>query len=292
VSAAIVARRDAARQTRRLLRRQIRKGRRRLKSDHPTDSEVHDARKDIKKARATVGLLRNSLPRRAFRREDRILRDAARPLGIARDAEMLVAAFDGLLQHYAQARRIGGRQRFRRALLRARARARRRLTSAAPGVSRSRQLLHRAGDATRRWPRGHQGWQGLTRSATRLYARGRETLAEVRREPTVERLHTWRKQAKQLRYQLELLAPVAPPAVMRMAHELRTLSDDLGDDHDLAVLRETLAAHTHDFATAAGATALMTLIERARINLQRKALLRGAHLYRPPPSRFTRLLGG
>jgi len=56
------------------------------------------------------------------------------------------------------------------------------------------------------------------------------------------------------------------------------------------VLRESVAARTDHFADAATATALATVIERSRTNLQQRALLRGARLYRLEPERFTALL--
>src|SRR4029453_4660084 len=61
-----------------------------------TDETVHDARKRLKRARAGLRLLRAALGNRAYRRENRALRDAARPLSEARDAKVLVETFDEL----------------------------------------------------------------------------------------------------------------------------------------------------------------------------------------------------
>jgi CHAD domain-containing protein len=270
---------------------QLKKGLQKLDGEHSANpQDVHDARKRIKKARATLRLLHDALARGDYRKEDHALRDAARPLSAARDAKVLVDALDELSQRYRGARHIKGARRFRRTLLEARARTQRRTLKAADGVRHSRKLMRRARAAAKRWSLGHNGWGELTRGAIRLYRQGRDALDGVRTEPSVERLHQWRKQTKYLYLQLELLAPVCSPRVSRLAQELRELADDLGDDHDLAVLREAAAAHSQDFSDAAGATALMTVIERSRTRLQRKALLRGARLYRAPPSRFARLL--
>jgi CHAD domain-containing protein len=291
--AAVLQSRDAgARQARRILRSQVRKGLKKLDGEHAaSDADIHDARKRIKQARATLRLLRAVLPRTDYLREDRALRGAARPLSVARDAKVLVDALDVLSQQYRGARHIKGAQRFRRALVRARGQARRRTLTDASGVHHSLKLMHRARARADRWSLGHDSWAGLISSAVRLYAEGRAALQDVRAEPTVERLHRWRKLAKYLYLQLEVLAPVCAPAVGRMARQLHALTDDLGDDHDLAVLREAVAAHTRDFASDAGATLLMTLIERSRTNLQRGALLRGGRLYRPTAARFGRTLG-
>jgi CHAD domain-containing protein len=283
---------EALRQARRILRGQLKKGLRNLDGRHAANPEdVHDARKHIKKARATLRLLQGALARGDYRNEDHALRDAARPLSAARDAKVLVDALDELSERYRGARHIKGARRFRRTLLDARARAQRRALKAAGGVRDSRKLMRRARAAAKGWSLGNNGWDDLTQGAVRLYRQGREALDGVRIEPSVECLHQWRKQTKYLYLQLELLGPVCSPRVCRLAQELHELSDDLGDDHDLAGLREAAAVHSQQFPDDAGATALMTVIERSRTRLQRKALLRGARLYRAPPSRFARLLG-
>jgi len=282
---------EALREARRILRGQLKKGLRNLNGQHAANpADVHDARKHIKKARATLRLLHGTLARGDYRKEDDVLRDAARPLSAARDATVLVDALDGLSHRYRGARHIRGARRFRRTLLDAQARTQRRTLKAAGGVRHSRKLMRRARAAAKRWSLGDNGWAALMQGAVRLYRQGRAALDGVRVEPSVECLHHWRKQTKYLYLQLELLAPVCSPRVSRLAQELRELSDDLGDDHDLAVLRKAAAAHAQDFPDDAGATAFMTIIERSRTRLQRKALLRGARLYRAPPSRFARLL--
>ncbi len=286
--AALDRRRAAARQARRILQRQIEGAAHRLR--HTGDADIHEARKGIKRSRATLALLRGALPRAAWRSANATLRAAARPLSEARDAKILVDAFDALARHYARVRGLAAARRLRTALVRQRARARREVTRGAGGVRRSRRLLRRAAAAGGRWSVASCGWRGLCQAATRLYARGRATLGEVRREPSVECLHRWRKQAKRLCYQLELLAPLSRPAIAHLARELHTLSDELGDDHDLALLRAAFSEHLRGLTDEASAATLVTAIERARTRLQRQALLRGARLYRPTPARFAQLL--
>lgn len=283
------ARKAAARQARGILRRQLRKALKKLDGSHDADDEdIHEARKRIKQARATLRLMRETLPRAHYRREDRTLQASAHPLSLARDAKVLVEAFDRLLAHHREARQAGGTRALRRALVRQRTAAR--ASVRGENVRRARRGLRRARACARGWSLGKKGWRRLARGATRQYAQGRECLEAVRREATVETLHRWRKQAKYLYLQLELLTPVCVAEVRRLACGLRRLSDELGDDHDLAMLRETIASRTDPIADAASATALATVIERSRTNLQRRALLRGARLYRLAPERFTALL--
>jgi len=229
------------RQARRILRQEIRKGLRKLDGGRrATDEDIHDARKRIRKARAALRLLRKAMSRAEYQREDRLLRDAARPLGAARDAKILVEALEGLRQRYAVARRVRGGERFRRTLLQARGEARRHALTGASGVRKSRKLM---------------------------------------------------RKAKYLYLQLDLLAPICTPSVARLGLQLHCLSDDLGEDHDLAMLHDRVAAHMRDFPDEINARPLLRAIERSRSSLQARALLRGARLYSKRPAQLARTLG-
>jgi CHAD domain-containing protein len=51
-----------------------------------SDTDIHEARKAVKRARAALRLMRDALPQAAYRRENAALRDASRPLSSVRDA--------------------------------------------------------------------------------------------------------------------------------------------------------------------------------------------------------------
>src|SRR5690349_17569591 len=60
------------------------------------DDTVHEVRKSLKRLRALLRLLRHSLGRDEYRRENLALRDAARPLAVVRDAKVFVGTIQGL----------------------------------------------------------------------------------------------------------------------------------------------------------------------------------------------------
>ncbi len=62
---------------------------------------VHDARKALKKERSLLRLGRGTPPAAERRHENDALRDAARGLGAARDADVALDALDGLADRYA-----------------------------------------------------------------------------------------------------------------------------------------------------------------------------------------------
>lgn len=285
---ALKDRRWATRQARRIFRAQLRRALNDLAAARPSDADIHAARRNLKKARATLRLLRRVLPRALYQRADRALRNAARPLSAARDARVLMDAFDALWRGGRRAASlVAHAAAVRRRLELARRLTRRAVTTRRSGVARSRKLIRAVRRRAADWPARSKGWGKLLMGLTRLYQQGRETLEEVRAAPITADLHRWRKRAKYLYHQLELLQPASAAPLGRLIRRLHRLSDHLGDDHDLAVLGGTLAAVNPRLpASAAFESELTRRIDRARANLQRRALALGARLYQDEPARF------
>jgi hypothetical protein len=113
------------------------------------------------------------------------------------------------------------------------------------------------------------------------------------RDPSVERLHEWRKRTKDLRYALELLEPTWPPVIDAFEDELHKLTDRLGDRTDLARLEDRVRAAPEACGTSADCTALVGLIDARRAELladgetdRRARLQREASRLRGPPARL------
>jgi hypothetical protein len=66
------------------------------------------------------------------------------------------------------------------------------------------------------------------------------------------------------------------------------LSGQLGDHHDLHVLRTYVEAHPQCFDDEMSRQALVAVIDRRAARLCEKALARGRKLYAPKPKRFVR----
>src|SRR5262252_6965101 len=64
-----------------------------------SDAAVHGARKQLKKGRADLRLLRKALGSQPYAYENTALRDVARPLTAVRDARALMDTLDTLMEH-------------------------------------------------------------------------------------------------------------------------------------------------------------------------------------------------
>jgi CHAD domain-containing protein len=122
------------------------------------------------------------------------------------------------------------------------------------------------------------------------YSRGQNSLAASRQEATPENLHQWRKHVQDLWHQLRLLGPIHPEDLRATTDQLKTLSQYLGDDHDLVMLWQFVhrrCARWH----AAEMELLKELIELRRRELQAEAFRLGSQFYEEKPVTFCRRLG-
>jgi CHAD domain-containing protein len=289
MAAELEGKKAATKEARKILLRQIDKAGAPLKAKQASDSKVHRARKQIKMARATLRLLRKGLARKRYRAENERLRDAAKPLSEGRDATVLLTTFAELVE--GQERDQRGIQDFHDELTRERGRIRRKLAGD-DGLARSRRLLHRARAHAAQWHVGSKGWSVVGAGLGKVYGQGRDALEAVRNTPTDSALHEWRKQAKYLRHQLQLLWPIRPATIAGMVDDLHELTDHPGDDHDLAVLRVWMAAQPAQFANVAAQRRLNIRINRRRMSLQREALDLGSRIYQETPPQFCFRLRG
>jgi CHAD domain-containing protein len=260
----------------------------------PDERAIHETRKALKRLRALMRLLRHELGESRFRREHGILRDAARRLAGARDAEVMVDTLDALLTRHP--RKLGQRRpltQMRKRLVAERSAAARRTLG--DEATRAEVLSELRGLRTRAqwWNLSEQPDLAIVeRDLRRIYGQGRRRYRHVARgkrrgkNHDTRALHEWRKAVKDLRYAAEMLG------LRPLAHRADTLGEILGEDHDLALLAALLPPSGRaPFKGKRGKRARKALLEqiaRRRRRLRKRALGEGAHLYRRKPKRFIR----
>ena len=103
-------------------------------------------------------------------------------------------------------------------------------------------------------------------------------------------LHELRKRVKDLWYQLRLIRDVDKHMLGNLADQAHDLSDHLGDDHDLALLREEAQRRREAFASPSHQRHLLEEIDQRRGELQFAAISLGERIYAEKPKRFTKRL--
>src|SRR5262249_17381308 len=149
-----------------------------------------------------------------------------------------VQALDKLAEHFAEDVPPRTFAKVRKVLMADQRAVRRRVLDRDDAFARVTADVEAARERVKGWTLGHNGWAALKGGLERVYRDGYQAFARARAEPAVENLHEWRKQVKYLWHQLQVLQPVWPGVMEQLAEQAHLLTQLLGEDHDLAVLRE------------------------------------------------------
>lgn len=251
----------------------------------PDAEQIHQVRKRLKKARSALRLARADLGASVARFANAELREVGADLATQRDADSAMEAADRLLDDLTDPDET---------LLEALSVLRRMLADradevrASGAVDRSTVLgCARRLAETRTWldrvPPAARGWEALAPGFEREYRRGRKRLNALGEEPTVDELHEWRKRAKDLWCHQRLLKRLWPDAQDPIRRAASTVSDLLGDDHDLGLLIDRLDG---DLGAELGEPRRGMIVEYivgVRADIQAEARSLGALLYADEP---------
>lgn len=236
---------------------------------------VHDVRKRCKSTRGLARLVEPALGN-DFTRFDRRVRKASAQLSSLRDAHAVLGTFDKLAATQTEADTLVTEMRSRQESIAME-------TALSPDdterrVERARSLLVDARDASQRWKIA-RSFDTIETGLAATYRQGRSSLRRAHRDPTDHRLHEWRKAAKYLWYQTQLVHDAAPSVLGPMVDQLDLLGEALGDDHDLAVLVALLDADPTAYGSDR-AVARVREVARHRQGVLRDGALRaGATIY-------------
>ncbi len=137
------------------------------------------------------------------------------------------------------------------------------------------------------WELKHDSWKLIEPGLDRSYREGRAALRRAQKDRAAESVHEFRKRAKDLWYELRLLAGSWPGLLDASAAEAHELSELLGDHHDLAVLAADLDTRA---GVVAEPDAIRALIDRRQDELLDQALALGERLYAEKPDHYRRRL--
>ena len=243
---------------------------------------VHDVRKEIKKLRAILRLVRSGIGETAYDEATNALRQTAARLNAMRDAQVQITALENL------AKRSNGQiprstvPKIQSAL-RQNCRAEEQklgatMDSVKQGLFGARQQL----DTLKVKP---NSWKGLSPGLKKIYSRGRKALTLAGREPSPEHFHQWRKRVKDLANQLRLVCAVRPGKLKSRMGVLDHLGDLLGDDHDLFMLNKFV---DENLKQPREKLPVQHVISERQKKLRSEALELGEVFYTKKPRRFCR----
>jgi CYTH domain-containing protein/CHAD domain-containing protein len=243
---------------------------------------IHGARKDLKKLRGLLRLIRQELGRKVFRAENRRYRDAGRLLSGSRDAEVKLETLLALRHRFddlpaGPAERWEGMLEAERDDLAAAMR-----NGGQARIARAMEAIAAGRDEIQGWSLRTDSWALVEAGLSRSYRDGRRALRRTRADGSAANVHQWRKRAKDLWYQLRIVEDAWPELLGATVDQTHELTELLGDHHDLAVLAEDLGGRP-DLGDRAPFEAA---IARRQEQLLEAAIELGVRLYAEKPKAF------
>lgn len=263
---------------------------------------VHTARKATKKVRSLLRLVRNEVGDKVYRFENASMRDAARFLSETRTSAVLVHGVEDIRDLYAPLLAPGTFDEVLERFTVSRDRIEQRLMEDPDVIPRVVANLERARSRYESLPTDPEArslygigirndYRAVGPGLRSTHARGRREMVAACQTPTPEAFHRWRKRAKYLRHQMEILTPIWPEVMIGMAVTLDRISELLGQDHDLAELLGTLANRPDLCPNPLERSLIGALAEQRRSDLQTAARILGRRIYAESPGSLAGRLG-
>jgi len=256
------------------------------------DEAVHDARKRFKKVRAVLRLVRGEIGEGFYKYENRCYRDAGRKLSAVRDSYVKVETVDKLTQRYADRISSDRFAALRAKLAKEHEVRKERLLNRMNAVDEVVATIHNARERIIEWPVAQSNFSAIRPGLKRVYRRGDKRFARAYNNPTVENFHEWRKRVKYLWYHVRILRPLWPGYFRELANQTHTLSNYLGDDHDLAELRQLVLSRPELFdGQNETMEELVELINQDHADLRASARYLGGRIYAEKAGTFVDRVG-
>ncbi|SKA06929.1 CHAD domain-containing protein [Consotaella salsifontis] len=238
---------------------------------------IHEARKRLKHLRALLRLVRRGHAA-FYKTENTRYRDAARRLSAVRDRTALIEALTALEKRYGLA--AGTSFAAARTTLEARRDAAAG-TDMGPAIEATLADLAEAREHASHFTLPHRPDKAgriVASGYAETHARARKALAKAMETEDADDLHELRKHAKYQSLQLKVIEPLWPRAFAPLREIAATIADELGSDHDLAVLAAEIAADPGKFGGKEEREALVTLIGQRQSELRASAIVAAERL--------------
>jgi CHAD domain-containing protein len=248
-----------------------------LHGNNVMPDSVHDARTYIKKLRAILHLASPVMSKKQREQAILHLRESSMRLGPLRDSEVRVRTLDSLLEQTGLP--INNYASLRAGLEDVAKQRRKNDARRIPGVLSSLKELR---DSLESWPLEKLEGRDLKRRLRRSYRRGRMALELCSATPAADHFHFWRKQVKQLWYQLRITAHYWKDEATDLIATTGRIGQLAGDERDLTLLGETLRQGPQGSATAQLQARIASLLP----SLRHEAMAEGLAFYETRPKQF------
>ncbi|QCK13948.1 CHAD domain-containing protein [Mangrovivirga cuniculi] len=249
-------------------------------------TKIHEIRKCLKKLRGALRLIRGNFD--DYKKYNVVYRDAGRMLSDVRDATSVIEAIEDLKSTYSNQLYKNTFKPFTNFLIEKRDRLQE--------MKRMENIFQEIKNDVAETLEKMKTWEiensfeFIIPGLIKVYKRGKKAYSRVSEDPSPPKLHEWRKRVKYLRYQLDILTPLWPEIIDPLEDEYHKLTDFLGDDRDLFMLKNVIDNNEHRFESEEDSKLLKAIISSQRMEYQQEAIKYGKKLYSLPKKEFVNFL--
>jgi len=243
------------------------------------NEDVHETRKNFKKIRTVLRLIRSDIGVENFRIENSFYRDSGRILSDLRDSTVLIETFDKLLKNSELEMSSFDFSIFRNFLVEKHKNISASKHKKSEVINSISTDLLLARSRVFDWPISGDNFKIIKKNLQRIYKQGQRDMYAVFNEAIKENVHEWRKRVKNLWYSMRILNNLWPEIMSPLVNLLGNLSDNLGDTNDMFLLKERIIANKSKFKDDQHTRELINFIDRRIIDLLRDARSIGRKVY-------------
>jgi len=248
--------------------------------------DIHDARKNFKKIRTVIRLVRSKLGNDLYQSENSFYRDAGRTLSALRDSTVLIYTFDKLIKHLDYDYEKLDFSSFKDLLVNRHEQISISTSSTDGTISTLSAELILARSRIFDYPFSGDSFKLIFYDLQRIYEKGQVQMRKVLEEAIKENVHEWRKRVKDLWYSMRILSNIWPEIMSPLVDMLGKLSDILGDANDLFLLKQEILTNEDKFESDFHTRELIVFIDKRLIDLLREAKFIGRRIYSEKSSFF------
>ena len=245
---------------------------------------VHNARKCFKRLRSLLLLARPGMSEPVFSNLTARVARIGKGLAAARDAQALLDAVDKLERNTEPGTGEGPMQSVRGWLQKRRHAAEQNLEQTT--ASEALRMLLEIRPAFAGLAVYPDDFSPLAKGLERGYRATRGHFKNVIGSADAEELHEWRKGVQHHWRQMQLLTPCWPSELSARANAARSLSQLLGEDHDIAMLLHLVSTPTMTFGSPEDTAAFMKRCRKRHKALRKEAKIKGERLFVEKPRPF------
>lgn len=240
--------------------------------------KVHQVRQRCKQLRGLIGLVRPAFA--GYAEANARLRMFAAPLSAVRDADVMIATCDHLVETAELDQKAVAPVRLRLV------RNRRALAGTADVdalLASSRKDLSAFRNDVAGWSLDADGFDAVAGGVSKTYRQARTAMARARKHRAEEDFHDWRKRVKYHWYHTRLLSRAWPAEMMVHAEAAKALGELLGEYHDMTVLSHMIAIQPADYGVGEAVAGFLAKLDRQIAVAGRRALADGQLLLAEKP---------